>query len=91
MDRLWTLLTLALLTPPLTGGDFLFRVSPGGDGVHPPGLWGGQVTPCGTGREEDLFTAGYGGLGEDQEVGLRIDSATYDPVSQSVLLLVDDR
>ena len=73
---------------------YLFRASPGGDGVKPAGLWGGQINHSDNGQADNLFQRGYDEVALPSafkdENGLIIRRTSFDPVSWTVLVEVED-
>lgn len=72
--------------------NYLFRASPGGDGIKPAGLWGGEIDFYAEGKAEYLYQVGYGQLtiGNEQITDMDINSVSYDPVSKQVILEIED-
>ncbi|KAI0218322.1 hypothetical protein LSAT2_029986 [Lamellibrachia satsuma] len=90
-----TLLLFVHLFPPApaeSAGRFLFRVSQGGDGVRPPGVWGGLAPPTATGSAPDLFSAGLAlGNKSDPSSNLSAEVLTYDTARRRLYVSVRRR
>lgn len=96
VSRLLSLfLTLLLLShsPPASASAaarVLLRVSQGGDGVRPPGVWGGLAPSTASGEATNLFSVGLA-VGNQSETNLSAEVLTYDRVQRRVYASVRRR
>lgn len=82
---------LLLVTGCPARAGYLFRASPGYDGIRPAGLWGGMLNHSDLGQGKNLFSIGY----EEIEMsylydGIRINTLSYDPHTRDALVEVID-
>jgi len=85
LPALFPTLLLLLLShsTPATATRVLLRVSQGGDGVRPPGVWGGLEPSTTSGEAADLFSVGLA-VGNQSETNLSAEVLLYDRVQRRV-------
>lgn len=73
-------------------GEYLFRVSPGGDGYASAGLWGGTLDLNQNGKATNLYSHGYDTLNTSYSTyyGIDMEYISHDPITGKVLMIVEE-